>query len=186
MNLGLVYLAMGKPQDAADYLRRATDMAPKSAEAWANYGVGLDSQGRYPEAATAYRKALELDSSSISALSNLTANLIAQKKPGDAILICQQLLLRTDSTLSRTRYGDALTLARQFDDAKQQYEIALKRDKRYYPAVTAEGFLFIARYEDGTELDESLKTAAVEMWKSSLQLNDDQPRVHAALKQWGN
>jgi tetratricopeptide (TPR) repeat protein len=183
MNLGLVYLELGHPADATAYLRRATQLDPKSAEAWSNYGVGLDGIGQLARAERAYRQALELNTS-ISTLENLAANLIAQKKASESIAVCQQLLLRSDSAISRTRYGQALALSGDPSSAMEQYKLALQRDPQFYLAMTEEAFLLIDEYRQVMELDEPKRESALALWGASLRINPDQPRVLAAVQQW--
>jgi len=184
MNLGLVYLALDQPKDALPYLQRATELAPKSFEAWSNYGVGLDAIGRLSDGEIAYRTALELNSGSISTLGNLAANLIAQGNAQEALAACQQLLLRSDTSLSRTRYGQALRLSGENQAALEQYKLALQIDPTFYLAMTQEAFLLIDQYRQGLELDEPKREAALALWGASLRLNPNQPRVLAAIQQW--
>ena len=184
MNLGLVYLSLGQPKDAQPYLKKATQLAPKSADAWSNYGVGLDAVGRLSDAENAYREAMELSTGSAVILENLAANLIAQRKAQEALEASQQLLLRSDTALSRTRYGQALFLSGQIDAALQQYKLALQSDPRFYLAMTEEGFLLIDEYRRGLELDEPKREAAMALWGASLRINPDQPRALAAVQQW--
>jgi Tfp pilus assembly protein PilF len=183
MNLGVVYLELGHPADATAYLQRATELDPRSAEAWSNYGVGLDGIGQLARAERAYRQALELNTS-ISTLENLAANLIAQRKASESVAVCQQLLLRSDSAISRTRYGQALALSGERSSAMEQYKLALQRDPQFYLAMTEEAFLLIDEYREGMELDEPKRESALALWSASLRINPDQPRVAAAIQQW--
>jgi tetratricopeptide (TPR) repeat protein len=184
MNLGLVYVALGKPADALPYLKKATQLSPASADAWSNYGVGLDAAGHLTEAQRAYEHALELDTGSPTTLQNLAANLIGQHKPREALAVCQQLLLRADNALTRTRMGEALALNGQRDEAMREFRIALRRDPRAYLAMSDEGFLLIQEYREGMELDEPKRESALALWGASLRINPDQPRVIEAVQQW--
>jgi tetratricopeptide (TPR) repeat protein len=184
MNLGLVYLALGQNDDALKYLQTATELDPKMSDAWSNYGVALDAAGKSSEAESAYRNALERDTGSISALQNLAVNLTAQKRAGEAITVCQQLLLRLDTPLTRKLYADALALSGQYVPSLVQYDISLKRDPKYFPAMSNKGFLLIKQYKAGGELDEDMHTSALKLWRESLALNPDQPKVQAALEEW--
>jgi tetratricopeptide (TPR) repeat protein len=184
MNLGLVYLELGHPDDALSYLRRSTQLDPNSAQAWSNYGVGLDGTGRLREAEQAYVRALELDSGSPTTLENLASNLIAQRKASAALAVCQQLLLRSDTALTRTRYGQALALAGENDLAMKQFNLALKRNAHSYLTMTAEAFLLIDEYRAGMQLDEPKRQTALALWDESLHLNPDQPDVVSAMARW--
>jgi tetratricopeptide (TPR) repeat protein len=184
MNLGLVYLALGNIDQAVTYLERATRLDPQNANAWSNLGVALDARGSTVLAETTYRKALELDSNNVVTLQNLAQNLLSQGKAPEAITVMQEVLARQDSPPARKRYGDALARAKKYDDALAQYDKALATDGTYLAAINAKGFALIGRYVDGLELDDSQRAAAIELWRKSLSINPDQPRVTEAVKKW--
>jgi tetratricopeptide (TPR) repeat protein len=184
MNLGLVYLALGQNDDAITHLRRATKLDPNFALAWSNLGVALDAKGDITEAESVYRKALELDSKNIVTLQNLAQNLIAQGKASEALAIMDQVLLRTDSPSIRKRYGDALAMAKRFDEALVQYDMTLKAEPRNIGAMNEKAFVLITKYVDGLELDDSERLTALTLWRNSLKMNPNQPRVSEALAKW--
>src|SRR6185369_2283133 len=103
--------------------------------AWTNLGVALDAKGDLPGAERAYKRALELDRNQVVALLNLGANLIRQGKGEDAVSVMEEAIKRTDNAPTRTRYGHALSLVQRFDDALLQFQVALRFDPRYYPAL---------------------------------------------------
>jgi tetratricopeptide (TPR) repeat protein len=184
MNLGLVYLAMGRLDDAVLYLERATKFAPQNAAAWSNLGVALDKRGSVILAEAAYRKSLELDSDSVTTLLNLGANLLTQNKPREAVAIMEQAVRRSDAPLTRKRLGDALAVAQRSDEALREYELALKHDAAYFPAINEKGAVLIRQYMEGGEIDESQRRAAVELWRASLAINPQQPKVQNLIRQW--
>ncbi len=154
MNLGLAELSLGHNDKALAYAKKATELEPKSASAWSNLGVTLDALGQYPKAEQAYRKSIDLDPDNPATLSNLAGNLTTQGKMSQATE-----LLKRAANLSKTpqmykRYGDALVEAKDYDQAIEQYQLALKNNPAYYPALTAIGFARIAQYRKGFELDE--------------------------------
>jgi tetratricopeptide (TPR) repeat protein len=184
MNLGLVYLALNQIDDAVTYLERASVLEPENAEIWSNLGVALDARGSVVLAEAAYKKSLELDGSQSTTLLNLGSNLVAQGKGEDALTVMSRAVEEIDTPPARKRYGDALALNQQYEFALQQYDRALAKDPNYWPAVTDKGFLMINLYRRGLELEEKQKNEAIRLWKRSLSLNPNQPRVQAALKQW--
>ena len=137
MNLGLCYLSLNQQDDAVKYLKKATELSPTWADAWSNLGVALDAKGDFVGAENAYKRALELNRNQNVALLNLGANLIRQNKGIEAVSVMEEAIKRTDSATTRTRYGHALSLARHYDDALHQYDLALKLDPRDYPRSTA-------------------------------------------------
>ncbi|HEY7087600.1 MAG TPA: tetratricopeptide repeat protein, partial [Tepidisphaeraceae bacterium] len=184
MNLGLVYLALGKIDQAVTYLERATRLDPQNASAWSNLGVALDARGSTVLAESTYRKALELDSSNVVTLQNLAQNLISQDKAPEAVNIMEQVLSRQDTPATRKRYADALARGKKYDDAMTQYDLALKADPKYLPALNEKAATYIRKYVDGLELDDSLRVSALDLWKKSLAMNPNQPRVIESLKKW--
>ena len=184
MNLGLVYLFLGKPDDAVRYTERATLLDPHSAAAFSNFGVALDGRGEFARAEAAYRRSLDLDPTNATTLSNLGTNLIAQNKGAEAADIMARVVKMDDIPLHRKRYGDALAKAGRYDDAIKQYETALKEDPKYYLAMNEIGWAHLAQYRKDLQLDDAKREQALAMWKQSLAVNPDQPRIEAAIKEW--
>lgn len=186
MNLGLVYLALDQPDDAVKYLQRATEVDPKSAIAWSNLGVALDARGDSRRAEGMYRRSLELNSNATTTLQNLAANLLSQGKPGEAIAVMEQVIERVDTAGTRKRFADTLVSANRFDEAVRQYDIALKRDPRYYPAMNEKAFVLIRQYRDGLELDDEKRKGAIALFRDSLKLNPNQPVIKRQLEKAEN
>lgn len=184
MNLGLVYLSLNQIDDAVTYLERASVLQPDNAEIWSNLGVALDARGSVVLAEAAYKKSLELDGSQDATLLNLGSNLVSQGKGQDALSVMERAIQKINTAPAVKRYADALALNQKYEAAAAEYDRALKLDPSYWPAVTEKGFLMINLYRRGMELDEQQKAAAVNLWKRSLTLNPNQPRVQQALSQW--
>ncbi|MGB7161373.1 MAG: tetratricopeptide repeat protein [Tepidisphaeraceae bacterium] len=184
MNLGLVYLAMGRLDDAVRYSEKATLLSPGSAVAYSNLGVVMEAKGDFVRAESAYRRSLDLDSRQTETLLNLGSNLIKQGKTADAVSIMERVLQQSDTPQIRKRYGDALTKAGKYDDAVKQYEAALTKDPRYYPAMNEIGWVRIAEYRKGLELEDAKRITALGMWRKSLEVNQNQPRIETAIKDW--
>jgi tetratricopeptide (TPR) repeat protein len=184
MNLGLVQLYLGNTEEALNYARKATDLEPKSAAAWSNLGVTLDAAGQYPKAEEAYRKSIDLDPDNPATLINLATNLLSQDKAPEAAEVMKRAAGISNTAPVRKRYGDALAKSGRYDDAIAQYQLALKLDPKYYAAMTEIGFTRIAEYRKGLELDDGKRIEALTNWKKSLEINQNQPKVQAAVKEW--
>ena len=183
MNLGTVYLALGQLDESINYLERATMIKPDSAEAWSNLGVAYDASGRISLAEQAYRRALELDGAPVATMQNLGSNLVSQGKPNEAIAVMREVVQRSDTPSAHKRYGDALALGKQYDAALEEYAKALRLNDKYYPAMNEKGFVLLRQYQAGMELDRDKLKEAVSLWKTSLRLNPQQPRIQEAVKQ---
>jgi Flp pilus assembly protein TadD len=70
-NRGMDYLNANDMEQAFLHFRKALTLQPKLAFLWVNLGVLYLRYGHYQEAETAFLHALELDSSDITAISNL-------------------------------------------------------------------------------------------------------------------
>jgi tetratricopeptide (TPR) repeat protein len=186
MNLGLAYLAMDQYDEAVKYLTRATEIDPSSAVAWSNLGVALDAKGDVQQAETKYRRSIELDSRSVTTLQNLASNLITQGKAREAIAVMEQVIERVDTAGTRKRYGDALAQAKRYPEAVKQYDIALKRDPRYWPAMNEKGFVLIREYREGLELDDDKRKGAIALWRDSLKVNPSQQAIRRQVEKAEN
>lgn len=183
-NLALVYLSLNDLDNAERFARRAGELDPASARAFANLGVVLDARGAFTDAERAYLKSLELDSDQPATLLNYGTNLLMQNKPRPAINTLQRSLALQDSSLGHKRLGDAYFTAREYDAALREYNLALKLNPSYYPAMNQMGLILIAQYKEGLELDEQKRAAAVAIWRRSLEINPTQPRVQEWIRQW--
>jgi Flp pilus assembly protein TadD len=153
--------------------------------AHANLGVVLDARGNAAEAEAAYRRSLTIDPSQTGPAMNLARNLQFRGRQAEAVEVLEKLATAADSANVRRRYGDALASAGREADAVRQYRQALRLAPRHYQAMNALAALLITQYRQGLLLDDRKRDEAVVMWKQSLQLNPNQPKVEAQLKAWG-
>jgi tetratricopeptide (TPR) repeat protein len=184
MNLGLVDAALGNNNAAIEHCQRAVSLNPDAPAAHANLGVAYDAGGNRAEAEAAYRRSLALQPAQPAVQTNLANNLLAQKRPQDALPILRGVTETSDSPLARRRYGDALAMSGRDDEAAAQYRRALATDARYYPAMNALASLLMTQYRKGLLLDDRKRDEAVAMWRQSLEINPKQPRVQEQLKAW--
>lgn len=71
--------------DAADHLRRATELAPRDADAWHHLGEALAAEGRTEEADAAFRRAVELNPEDRAALTHLGHTSLAAGRNEEAV-----------------------------------------------------------------------------------------------------
>jgi Tfp pilus assembly protein PilF len=184
MNLGLVYTALGHPEQGLPYARKAVELDPRSADAAANLGLIQDSMHDYAAAESTYRRALELDPDRSEAALNLAGCLAAEKKYKEAIAVYEMVLKTKDSSAIRQRYGYALLRAGRIDDAIAQFSAAVKLDLHNYQAYNGLGDAYLEQYRASAMLDAKKRSLAVENWKKSLDLNPNQPRTLALVKEY--
>ena len=127
-NRGAEYLRQGDAVLARGWLRTAVAVDPEYPASWVNYGVSLRRSGDSDGAERAYRKALELDLHSGSALQNLAALLQARGEHSEAF----DLLALSDRDANRNPYtyltlGDLSMRHGKMDEAGRFYRKALRR-----------------------------------------------------------
>jgi Flp pilus assembly protein TadD len=77
---------------ALKYFMKASEVRPKYAPAWFNMGYAYQQLGQFAEAIPCYRKAFELDTTDVKALSNLGACYSKVDKVDSAIYVNKQIL----------------------------------------------------------------------------------------------
>jgi tetratricopeptide (TPR) repeat protein len=198
MYLGTVYLALATnnpagltPDEQAKlkekaiyYAQRAVELEPNSVTALVNLGVILDENKQYAKAETAYRKALDIDSSQTQVELYLGENLLRQKKYPEARSVLSELVKVQDWPIHRLRLGDAYAADKKYADAITQYRGALKLDPNYYPALNNIAAVHIMEYKDGLNLDDAKRKAALEAWQQSLSIHREQPDVMLRVQEW--
>lgn len=81
--------------DAADQLRRVTELQPDSAHAWRELADALAAEGRSDEAEKAFRKVLEFEPEDDAALSALGHSAFQAGRRDDALSLLEQVAGRT-------------------------------------------------------------------------------------------
>lgn len=85
--LGIARLRLGRPQQAAELLRRATDHCAKSWRAWNALGVAYDASKSWALSAAAYERAFQLTDRPVQVLNNYGLSLLAQGEADKAVAI---------------------------------------------------------------------------------------------------
>ena len=82
------------------------------------------------------------------------------------------------------RVGDAYAMGGKYDEAITQYELALKGNAKYCAAMNEQARVMTLQYQQGMELNDKLRDQALTLWRQSLEINANQPKVKTALEQW--
>jgi Flp pilus assembly protein TadD len=121
--------------DAVEYLRRATELAPENAAAWHHLGEALAAEGAMDDAEAAFRRAVELDPDDQLALTHLGHTALAggRRDEGVGYLARAADLAHAVSTASISlvemyrsfgQYEDALVQARFIAEADPDDRLA--------------------------------------------------------------
>lgn len=126
LNLGLAYGRAGREQEALRQLRHGLRLKPNNAEAWNAVGNLHKDWGDVIRAEDAYRQALKYNSSFPGVYYNL-GNL--RQRAGDldeAVRFFNRALdLDPHFVMARNNLGQALESSQRYEDAGQQYELAV-------------------------------------------------------------
>jgi tetratricopeptide (TPR) repeat protein len=126
-NLGNVFKAQQKLDDALASYRRAVELKPDFAEARYNLGVALQEQGKLDDAVASYRRALELKPDYAEAHNNLGNALTEQGKRDDAVACYRRALeLQPDDVEVCVNLGAVLRDQGRLDEAIACYRRALE------------------------------------------------------------
>ncbi|MBM4053076.1 MAG: tetratricopeptide repeat protein [Planctomycetes bacterium] len=91
-NLAAICLLTNRRQEAVEFLRKALKINPRYPEAYNNFGIAFEEQGKIDGAIKSYRRAIELNPCHMVAYSNLGSILQKQGKADEAIAVYHKLL----------------------------------------------------------------------------------------------
>ncbi len=127
-NLALEYVEWGQYEHALELAQRATELNPKSANAWDNLGLALFHLERYEEARSAFERATELEPKNALFWSNLAGALRELGDLGEAerILLGQALRLDPNLPVAYLNLGIVYLRADRPDLASLAFQQALR------------------------------------------------------------
>ena len=124
--IGRVYLDMGKPEMAKEFLERAAELNPKSWSALHSLGECCAALNMTDKAISAYKKAIRQnpnDAESLSALGYLFD--LLGENPEITTIFCQQSIdIAPENGLYRYRLGSLYLKRKQLEDALIQFQKA--------------------------------------------------------------
>jgi hypothetical protein len=123
----LLYLELGRPDDAARHFKASLDAQPQSAAAHYNLGTALVMGRRLDQAITEYQRALAIDPQYANAHNNLGNVMLAIGKTDEAIREFTELVrLQPQSASALGNLAAAYAAARDFDRAAALADAALR------------------------------------------------------------
>ena len=178
------YLQLGQPETALPYARLATKVNPDSQPAWSNLAATYSLLGQYEQAIDAYRTANELGELADPVLLGLADAHIRLGNYPRAINTLNSLILSSPSATAHERLGYAQFKMRRFEDALDQYEIALTLDPNDTSALNGAGAAYMTLYIEGERENRFQKERAVECWRQSVLIKSEQPRIIDLLSRY--
>ena len=140
-------LRAGKPAQAVEKLKRATQLLPDEPRAWNLLGVAYHRAGQPQMAVQAYRQALARDRSNMTAVAhyNLGCLLLEQNNVSAAVDELRSFTLTTNSVAGLVKLGAAQLRLRQFDAAERNFEAARRLDPKNAEALNGIGVVHAQR-----------------------------------------
>jgi len=132
MHAGLQAMQAGQPAEAVERFREALQLAPESADLWANFSVSLASCHRYADAQLAARHAIKLRPDSIHALNALASALDAKGRHLEAADFYRRALALEPVAGVWNNLANSLKSAGRLDDAVQAYREALRLEPQLW------------------------------------------------------
>jgi Tfp pilus assembly protein PilF len=132
LRLAVVYDRQGKFQDSAVQYGKALKLAPKNPDVYCDLGYSLYLQKRWPEAESNLRRAISLKADHSRAHNNLGLVLARTNRLDDAAAQFREGGCKPADAYVNVAF--ALTLDRQWEAAKLQYQHALAIDSTSQPA----------------------------------------------------
>jgi Flp pilus assembly protein TadD len=144
-NRGAEALRGGSNDQAMDWLKKAVAIDPELGRSWINYGVALRRAGDLKGAEAAYRKALEVEPTAVSAYQNLAGLLRARGEDAEA----GELLALSDRLGTRNPFiylalGDLSLSHGRLEEARRFYRKSMHLDRGSAEPYAAMGLLALA------------------------------------------
>jgi len=126
--LGKLYLKSGKPENAKEFLEKATLIKPEFISAWRYMGECCAALNLTEDAVKAYKKAVKLNPSDAESLSALGDLFVLQGENTDiAIAFCQHSVeIAPDNGLFRHRLGLAYFKQDRLEEALKEFQKAIE------------------------------------------------------------
>ncbi len=135
--LGMVFLSMGKAEEAVSHYKMAIELKPDLAIAYTNLGIARLSTGKTEEAISHYKKAIKVKPDHASGYYNLGIALSALGKTEEAISHYKTAIkLRPDYVEPRNNIGLILEEHGKTHEAISYYKTAIKLKPGYAAAYS--------------------------------------------------
>ncbi len=135
-NLGIILMAIDKPEEAARHFSKAVELDPGFAKAHSNLGNALAKQGRFPEAVSSLEKALQIDSNLFEARLTLGVVLLQSGKIDQSREhLAAAIRLQPKHSAANYSYGQVLRRQGKLAEALAHDRRALAEDPDFVPAI---------------------------------------------------
>ncbi|MBN2136040.1 MAG: alkaline phosphatase family protein [Acidobacteria bacterium] len=178
VNRGIVRGKAGDSQNAMNDLRQALKIDPEYSLTWTAIGNVYLGAKEYKNAEVSFRKGITFAKKTGDKASAYMGLIMTYNATGNSEL--EKLSLKAavkevpDSNLIHRMYGFYLLSKMEYDSAKHEFETAITLNKNDYLSMNRLGALY-AR--------EGKIDAALKLFKDSLVINPDQPKIRETIRQ---
>ena len=178
INIATAFLQISRPQEAIVFAERSVRLDPGNGAAYNNLGAAYERSGRLEEASTAYLAASELMEASPQLLTNMLYMLSRQNKYQQVINAAETLLkVDNESKDAWERKGWAYFKLKKYNESMESYSEAATLDPEYCRALNGVGVNAVNLWLLTGKNDNNLKDRASRVFRRSLRVKQDQPRV---------
>lgn len=184
LNIAGAYLQLGEPTHGLPYAQRATELRHASQAAWSNLATIYSLLGQYEEAVGAYHEAIELGEMAEPILMGLANAHLRLHRYEQAVVALQSLATTHPSASVYQRIGYAYFKMRRFSKALDHFRSALALDDRDPLALNGVGVCLMAMYLESGRDNSSRRDEALDVWRQSLKLREEQPHIVDLLSRY--
>lgn len=188
-DVAMIYMALGRPEQAVTHFEAVTQLQPGSAAAWYNEGVALEAMGDWTRAAERYTQAIGIDGSYSAAHNNLGSLLLREGRL-DGARREYELAIRADplNAEAHANLGMVMLAERQPDAALAHVREALRLQPARLIHVTPFVWLLATHPEPAARRPRDARALAdqivSETGRRDLSALDALAAAHAALGQF--
>jgi len=185
LSMALAYLQLDNPAGAVPFAERSVRLDPKNGAARVNLGVAYERLGRIEEAIVQYETSLELIDPSPQILRNLLNAYASAQRFKEAANTADALVRLDPSSDNYERLGWAHFKLGDFTRSFEYYKKSTDVDPANWVSINGMAVNAINRWLISGRQDRTAAAEASSLFRRSLQLNPDQPKVVKLLTSYG-
>jgi tetratricopeptide (TPR) repeat protein len=186
LNIATTYLQMGRPKSALVFAERAVEIDGSVAPAQVTLAATYQLLGRQQDALSAYIAATEvMEEPSPQLMRNIIHLLTKEKRYQEVVNTTQQLVRLDPTTEAFEQLGWAEFRLGDFAASLQAYQTAVEYDSTNWSALNGVGVNTLNSWLLGDKVDIESFQHARTVFRKSLVINPDQPRVITLVLRYG-
>jgi tetratricopeptide (TPR) repeat protein len=186
MNIATTYLQMGRPQSALVFAELAVELEGELAPAQITLAATYQLLDRPRDALEAYIAASEeMDEPSPQLMRNIIYLLTKEKRYQEVVNTTTQLVLLDPTTETYEQLGWAEFRLGDYEASLESYKIAVDYDQTNWRALNGIGVNTLNNWLLGDKTDTNSYQTARTVFRRSLALNPDQPKVITLILRYG-